>query len=172
VTCDSYSPTPRRALPGNYKRGPTVQWQLLRAAILGLLVICYGTSCARTRYITQTVTVPVALLPALDTPPPSEPLKLGVHVVVGADGCPFPFSACLMPIDAVSLAVQIGNARALFRMQQAWMAMAWERCGAKPAEPSAGTNGELGRALRSGGAAPVAGRSSGGSGPPGSFGEP
>jgi hypothetical protein len=172
VTCDSYSSTPRPASPRSYRRGPTVQWQMLRAAILGLLVICFATSCTRTRYITKTVTVPIAMAPVMDAPPPMDPLKLGVHVVVGADGCPPPFAACLMPIDAVSLAVQIGNARALFRMQQAWMAMAWQRCGAQPVGESAGTNGEFGRALRSGGAAPVAGPSSGGSGPPGSFGEP
>jgi hypothetical protein len=125
----------------------------------------------KTRTVTKIVTVPVAMVPVLDEPPPTEPLKLGVHVVVGADGCPSPYAACLLPIDALSLATQIANARALFRQHHVWMAIAWQRCGAAPVEPSAVTPGPLEHDRQSGAGAFVAGQSSDG-GVPGSFGEP
>lgn len=144
---------PARRTPTSSAYARTRRWR--RPILLLLLASFFATSCARTRYITQMVPVPVAVRPALKTPPPADPLRLGVPVDLVTDGCPLPYAACITPVNAVMLAVQIAEARALFRTLQIWAATAWLRAGpgASPAAP--GSDGAAKPPASSEGTAPV-----------------
>lgn len=102
-------------------RPAVTPWPVWLAVIATLLASSWLTSCARTKTVAVQIPVMIPSGVQLRDPPP----KMGVHVVLGDEGCPAPFAACLMPEDAAALAVQIANARV-------WMREAWASCRDNP----------------------------------------
>jgi hypothetical protein len=146
--------------------------RLLAMATLLWLASCLIASCVRTKTITRTVTVPVALAPVLTDPPPLGPSQLSARLDVGDPACPKQL-VCMDAVTAIDLALQIGNAHRLVAEKDDWMRAAWQRVGVQHVESLAGSAGD---ALRAGwssvGAVPAAVPMGAGSNPPGSFGEP